>query len=198
MIGFLTLFIVSSVVAWSIVLHQQKKTQHQLLQLQTSTQYRLQQFQTSTQNDIHQLQIAQASTQATVAITQQETQQFVQEVQALHQTSHALMVEIKTFQSSSQAIIADLQKETTQLSQALRTNHQQGVWGEQTLRQVVQFAGMTQHCDFEVTPRFANGQVPDLLIHLPNAESGYLFGKRKIRFRRTVKVSTDPLSKLFG
>jgi hypothetical protein len=32
----------------------------------------------------------------------------------------------------------------------------------------------------------------------PNAESGYLFGKRKIRFRRTVKVSTDPLSKLFG
>jgi DNA recombination protein RmuC len=183
--GTLAAFILCSAVAWIIGQRQQTKMHRQLVQLrtdylgtlasvqqlQTSTKDDLQRLHTATQDTLRQLQIAQASTQTTVTFTQQETQRFAQEVQTLHRASQALMVELKSLQTSSQAIIADWRKETAQLSRALRTNYQQGVWGEQELLQVVHLAGMTQHCDFDLKPRMANGQVPDLLVHLPNQRS---------------------------
>jgi DNA recombination protein RmuC len=174
MIGSFIVFILCSIIVWIVGRRQQKKMHQQLVQLHTDylgTQASLQQLQTSTQDALHQLQVAQATTQTSVTFTQQETQRFAQEVQTLHQASQTLMIELKTLQTSSQAIISDWRKETAQLSRALRTNYQQGVWGEQELLQVVQLAGMTQHCDFDLKPRLANGQVPDLLIHLPNQRS---------------------------
>lgn len=128
----------------------------------------MQQLHTSTQEQIQQLQTAQAATQGTVTTTQQETRHFMQDQQALQRHSQNLMHEIKTQQSSTQAVMAEWKKDTTQLSRALRTTYQQGIWGEHELKRVVEFAGMREHCDFDLQHKFPNRQQPDMLIYLHN------------------------------
>jgi DNA recombination protein RmuC len=55
------------------------------------------------------------------------------------------------------------------LSTALRGSSQaRGRIGEMVLRNVVEFAGMTQHCDFDLQSTDASGQRPDLLVKLPD------------------------------
>ncbi|GHO59213.1 DNA recombination protein RmuC [Ktedonobacter robiniae] len=147
--------------------HLQTTTQQDIQRLQATTQQDIQQLQATTQQDIKQLQIAQASTSTMVSTTQQETRIFLQEIQAIQ----TLMQEVRTLQHNSQAFMNNWQKETSQLSRALRTNYQQGVWGERELRQVVELAGMIQHCDFDLKPRLPNGKVPDLVIHMHNNRS---------------------------
>ena len=43
---------------------------------------------------------------------------------------------------------------------------QRGVWGEHTLKNIVQAAGMLPHCDFDTQIKLPNGTRPDLIIHL--------------------------------
>ncbi|MBO9636263.1 MAG: DNA recombination protein RmuC, partial [Chitinophagaceae bacterium] len=63
-----------------------------------------------------------------------------------------------------------LQKETHNLVSALKTSHTRGRYGEIALRRVVEFAGMTEHCDFEeqVSVASVEGTLrPDMIIRLP-------------------------------
>jgi DNA recombination protein RmuC len=63
-----------------------------------------------------------------------------------------------------------LQKETRNLVTALRSPQTRGRWGEMTLRNAVEAAGMIEHCDFEEqkTTATADGLVrPDMVVHLP-------------------------------
>jgi DNA recombination protein RmuC len=63
-----------------------------------------------------------------------------------------------------------LQKETRNLVTALRSPQTRGRWGEMTLRNTVQAAGMVEHCDFEEQPSTPteDGTVrPDMVVHLP-------------------------------
>ncbi len=62
-----------------------------------------------------------------------------------------------------------LQQETTQLVAALRAPQTRGAWGEHQLRQVIEFAGMVEHCDFtEQTSTSTDDGVlrPDLVVRL--------------------------------
>lgn len=59
-----------------------------------------------------------------------------------------------------------LSDETLQLRRVLSSNQARGRWGEETLRRVVEAAGMRAHCDFsEQTP--AGDSKPDLIVRLP-------------------------------
>lgn len=63
-----------------------------------------------------------------------------------------------------------LQKETRNLVTALRSPHTRGRWGEMTLRNAVEAAGMIEHCDFDeqkVTPTEDGSVRPDMVVHLP-------------------------------
>ena len=64
-----------------------------------------------------------------------------------------------------------LKVETGSLVSALRRPNVRGQWGEFTLRRVVELAGMTEHCDFQVqeTVGGEGGLLrPDLVVRLPN------------------------------
>lgn len=65
------------------------------------------------------------------------------------------------------------QQETSKLIAALRVPNVRGSWGENTLRNCVEMAGMSQYCDFSLQETIVAGDEgrrirPDLIIRLPN------------------------------
>ena len=63
---------------------------------------------------------------------------------------------------SSQSLAA----ETAQFRSVLKSNQARGRWGEETLRRVVEAAGMSAHCDFTEQSKGDEGK-PDLIVRLP-------------------------------
>jgi DNA recombination protein RmuC len=59
-----------------------------------------------------------------------------------------------------------LSSETMQLRMVLSSNQARGRWGEETLRRVVEAAGMSAHCDFNEQTQSGDSK-PDLTVHLP-------------------------------
>lgn len=59
-----------------------------------------------------------------------------------------------------------LAQETQQFRMVLRSSQARGRWGEETLRRVVEAAGMSAHCDFVEQAAGEEGK-PDLIVHLP-------------------------------
>lgn len=63
-----------------------------------------------------------------------------------------------------------LNTETGRLVTALRRPEQRGRWGEMQLRNVVELAGMTEHCDFHEQAQTDDPTTrdrPDMVVHLP-------------------------------
>jgi DNA recombination protein RmuC len=63
-----------------------------------------------------------------------------------------------------------LGEETNRLVAALRRPEQRGRWGELQLRNVVELAGMTPHCDFVEQPQTEDPETqdrPDMIVNLP-------------------------------
>ena len=60
-----------------------------------------------------------------------------------------------------------LQEKTTSLDTALRGNQVRGRWGELALRNIVELAGMTEHCDFFEQQTVEGGGRPDMPVRLP-------------------------------
>jgi DNA recombination protein RmuC len=59
-----------------------------------------------------------------------------------------------------------LAQETQQFRMVLRSNQARGKWGEETLRRVVEAAGMSAHCDFTEQTQSGDNR-PDLVVRLP-------------------------------
>jgi DNA recombination protein RmuC len=68
-----------------------------------------------------------------------------------------------------------LSARTGSLANALRSSEVRGRWGEAQLRNVVERAGMLEHCDFaaQVTTRDGEGDVlrPDIVVRVPGGKS---------------------------
>ena len=67
-----------------------------------------------------------------------------------------------------------LRTETARLVTALRTPHVRGRWGEETLKRVVELAGMSSHCDFAVQPSAEGDEGrlrPDMVVRLAGGKS---------------------------
>ncbi|MGH7953000.1 MAG: DNA recombination protein RmuC [Limisphaerales bacterium] len=59
-----------------------------------------------------------------------------------------------------------LTSETQQFRMVLHSNQARGRWGEETLRRVVEAAGMSAHCDFTEQTQAGENR-PDLIVKLP-------------------------------
>jgi DNA recombination protein RmuC len=70
--------------------------------------------------------------------------------------------QLETLAQSSQS----LAQETQQFRMVLKSNQARGRWGEETLRRVVEAAGMSAHCDFTEQTQEGENR-PDLVVRLP-------------------------------
>jgi len=70
--------------------------------------------------------------------------------------------QLETLAQSSQS----LAQETQQFRMVLHSNQARGRWGEETLRRVVEAAGMSAHCDFTEQTQ-SDDKKPDLIVRLP-------------------------------
>lgn len=70
--------------------------------------------------------------------------------------------QLETLAQQSQSLAA----ETAQFRSVLKSNQARGRWGEETLRRVVEAAGMSAHCDF-VEQSMGDEGKPDLIVKLP-------------------------------
>lgn len=71
--------------------------------------------------------------------------------------------------------LASVGQEASRLTQALRSNPgTRGRWGEESLRNALELAGLSLHCDFETQSTFAQLESsirPDCVIHLPGGRN---------------------------
>ena len=97
----------------------------------------------------------------------QKVQENIGEVEKARLTAYtSLLEQVKTLQEGH----LSLQKETGNLVQALRRPEVRGNWGEIQLRRVIEFAGMTAHCDFVEQASVETGEArlrPDVVVKLP-------------------------------
>ncbi|MBI5395735.1 MAG: DNA recombination protein RmuC [Verrucomicrobia bacterium] len=77
-------------------------------------------------------------------------------------TLGAVRQQLEALQNQSQSLAG----ETNKLRLVLSSSHARGRWGEETLRRVVEAAGMSTHCDF-VEQTAAGETRPDMLVKLP-------------------------------
>ncbi len=72
-----------------------------------------------------------------------------------------------------QTQVTTLSERAGNLTNALRTPHVRGRWGEAQLRNVVEYAGMVEHCDFVAQATTATDDSvmrPDLVVRIPGGK----------------------------
>jgi DNA recombination protein RmuC len=87
-----------------------------------------------------------------------------------------------------------LAQETQQFRMVLHSNQARGRWGEETLRRVVEAAGMSAHCDFTEQTQSGENR-PDLVVHLPGERVIIVDAKVPDLDFLTALESADPLKR---
>ena len=95
---------------------------------------------------------------------------YKKRIEELEKGSEKTFGQVTEMLSNIQATNASLQKETGALVNALRNPRVRGKWGEIGLRRVVEFSGLSAHCDF-IEQAYTEGEdsvlKPDMIINLP-------------------------------
>jgi DNA recombination protein RmuC len=95
---------------------------------------------------------------------------FNDKIQQIENARVGAYSKIETLLGSMQGATEKLEKGTNTLVTALKTSHVRGRYGEIGLRRVVEFAGMSEFCDFDEQASVAteDGRLrPDLIVKLP-------------------------------
>jgi DNA recombination protein RmuC len=137
-----------------------KETAPEFLRLAGET---LARFQESAKGD---LEKRQESIRTLVKPLEEQLKIYQQRLQQSESTQSSTLGEVKkqleTLAGQSQALAL----ETQQFRIVLKSNQARGRWGEETLRRVVEAAGMSAHCDFTEQTQEGDGK-PDLVVRLP-------------------------------
>jgi DNA recombination protein RmuC len=96
----------------------------------------------------------------------QQLETYQKRLQQSEATQTSTLGEVKKqLEMLSQSNLS-LANETQQFRMVLKSNQARGRWGEETLRRVVEAAGMSAHCDFSEQTQ-AGDSKPDLIVRLP-------------------------------
>jgi DNA recombination protein RmuC len=137
-----------------------KQTAPEFLRLAEQT---LGKFQETAKGDLAQRQEA---IKTLVEPLKQQLETYQKRLQQAETAQSGTLGEVKkqleTLAQQSQSLAA----ETLQFRMVLRSNQARGRWGEETLRRVVEAAGMSAHCDFSEQTKEGDGK-PDLIVRLP-------------------------------
>ena len=111
-----------------------------------------------------------------------KTQQSVQDLETKRVKAYTEL------ESATKQII----EETTKLETALRRPDHRGRWGEVGLRNVVEFAGMTDQCDFDeqVVTTGEQSLRPDMVINMPGG--GHLVVDSKLPLEHYLNAIEEP------
>lgn len=97
---------------------------------------------------------------------------YQQRIESLEKNSGQTFGQVTEMLNGLRNTQAGLQKETHALVSALKDPKVRGKWGEIGLERLVEFSGMSEHCDFQTqvhikTQEGSANLRPDMLIHLP-------------------------------
>ncbi len=137
-----------------------KQTQPQFLELAKTT---LEKVQESAKGDLSKRQEA---ISAVVQPLKEQLEAYQRRLQQSENNQATTLGEVKKQLESLAQNSQTLSSETLQLRRVLSSNQARGRWGEETLRRVVEAAGMSAHCDFSEQTQSGDAN-PDLTVHLP-------------------------------
>ena len=137
-----------------------KQTQPEFLRLANET---LGKFQETAKGDLAQRQQAIVTLVEPLKLQLETYQKRLQQSETAQSTTLGeVKKQLETLALQSQS----LSSETLQLRRVLSSNQARGRWGEETLRRVVEAAGMSAHCDFSEQTQSGDSK-PDLIVRLP-------------------------------
>ncbi len=114
------------------------------------------------------LEKRQESIKVLVEPLKQQLETYQKRLQQSETIQSSALGEVKKHLETLAQQSQSLANETQQFRMVLRSNQARGRWGEETLRRVVEAAGMSAHCDFvEQEPSDDADKRPDLIVHLP-------------------------------
>ena len=137
-----------------------QQTQPEFLRLATET---LGRFQETAKGDLAQRQQAIATLVEPLKLQLETYQKRLQQSET---NQSATLGEVRRQLESLALQSQSLSTETLQLRRVLSSNQARGRWGEETLRRVVEAAGLSAHCDFSEQTQSGDSK-PDLLVRLP-------------------------------
>ena len=137
-----------------------KQTAPEFLRLANET---LGRFQESAKGDLAQRQEA---IQTLVKPLEEHLKVYQQRLQQSESSQSNALGEVRKHLETLTQHSQTLANETLQLRRVLSSNQARGRWGEETLRRVVEAAGMSAHCDFSEQAQAGDGK-PDLVVRLP-------------------------------
>ncbi len=96
----------------------------------------------------------------------QQLETYQQRLQQAEAAQSSTLGEVKKQLETLGQQSQSLARETQQFRIVLKSNQARGRWGEETLRRVIEAAGMSAHCDFTEQAQAGEGK-PDLIVRLP-------------------------------